>query len=148
MELPFKLPKRHKYFTLLNWTRQGLVHDDKDSLYDEYIYLTNCDLCGIEFKDTKDRQMEHEHIDGKYGPFRNFTCNSCNLRKSDVKIRTNNTSGCKGISKYKDKHCKQGFIWEFRAMINGKNKKIKTCIDFDKLVEFAEQWKKDNNYNT
>ena len=148
MELPFKLSKYHKNRTLDNWKNQGLIHDDKDSLYQEYIYATNCDLCGEFYKSSKDRQMEHEHLDGKYGPFRNFTCHSCNQRKSDKKIQSNNTSGYKGISKQIDKTCKQGFVWHFRAMINGKNKSIKSCVDKDKLIEFAKQWKKDNNYNT
>jgi len=145
MELPFKLPKRHKYFTILNWKNRGLIYDDLDSLYDEYIYLKNCDLCGIEFKSSNDRQMEHSH---ETGEFRNFVCQSCNRKKSDVKIRTDNSSGYKGIGKHKDKNCKQGYNWRFRAMINGKHKTIKTMGDFDKLVEFAEQWKKDNNYYT
>ena len=148
MELPFKLPKYHKKNTLRSWKHKGLIDDNPEALYDEYIYLTNCDLCGEFYKSLRDRQMEHEHLDGKYGPFRNFTCQSCNLRKSDVKIQCNNSSGYPGISKNKHKTCKQGFIWEFRAMINGKNKTIKTCVDKDKLIEFAKKWKKDNNYNT
>ena len=148
MELPFKLPKYHKSDTLRNWKQQGLVHDNPEALYDEYIYATNCDLCGKLYKSSKDRQMEHEHLDGKYGPFRNFTCRSCNMLKYDVKMKSNNTSGYKGISKLKDKNCKQGFRWEFQAMIDGKKKTIKTCVDKDKLIEFSEKWKKDNNYNT
>ena len=148
MELPFKLRKYHKKDTLRSWKKKGLVHDNPEALYDEYIYLTNCDLCGIPYKNSKDRHMEHEHLDGKYGPFRNFTCNSCNVRKSDVKMKSNNSSGYPGISKIKSKTCKQGFRWQFRAMIDGKQKQIKYGTDFDKLVKFAEQWKKDNNYHT
>jgi len=148
MELPFKLAKYHKRKTLYSWKRQGLVHDNPEALYDEYIYLTNCDLCGIPYKNSKDRHMEHEHLDGKYGPFRNFTCNSCNVRKSDVKMKSNNTSGYVGISKYKDKTCKQGFFWRFEATINGKSKIIKSSVDLGKLIEFSEKWKIDNNYHT
>ena len=148
MELPFELPKYHKRKTLRSWEEKGLIHDNPEALYDEYIYLTNCDLCGEFFKSSKDRQMEHEHLEGKYGPFRNFTCRSCNLRKSDVKIRTDNTSGYKGICKHKCKSSKQGFIWEFRAVIDGKRKTIKSSIDKDKVIEFSKQWKIDNNYHT
>ena len=145
MELPFKLRKYHKTETICKWKKAGLIHDDKDSLYNEYIYLTNCDLCGEFFKSSKDRHMEHCH---ETGQFRNFTCTSCNLLKSDVKMKSNNTSGYKGICKSNDISCKQGFVWHFRAMIDGKNKSIKRSVDFDKLVEFAEKWKKDNNYYT
>jgi len=144
MELPFELPKRHKTITLYNWKRRGLIHDDIDSLYNEYIYVTSCDLCGIEFKSAVDRKMEHSH---ETGEFRNFVCQSCNMRKSDVN-HTRNTSGCKCIYKQKSKTCKQGFRWQFQVTINGKTKSIKSSTDFDMLVEFAEQWKKDNNYYT
>ncbi len=148
MELPFKLYKYHKNITLRSWTRQGLIHDDKDSLYHEYIYATNCDLCGIEFKSSNDRHMDHKHLNGKYGPFRNFVCTSCNQRKSDKKMKSNNTSGYPGICKDKSKTCKQGFVWKFQVYIDGKRKKIKTSTDFDKLVKFAEKWKKVNHYHT
>jgi len=141
MDLPFKLKERHKYYTLRNWKRRGLIHDDLDSLYNEYIYVTSCDLCGIEFKSALDRKMEHSH---ETGEFRNFVCHSCNMRKSDVKMKSNNTSGCKCIFKHKSKTSKQGFIWEFKLF----NTTIKTSTDFDKLVQFAEQWKKENNYHT
>ncbi len=70
------------------------------------------------------------------------------MRKSDVKMKSDNTSGYPGISKNKDKKFKQGFRWRFQAMINGKLKTIKTSVDYDKLVEFAKQWKIDNNYHT
>jgi len=148
MELPFKLRKDHKSNTLSCWKRDGLIDDNPEALYDEYIYLRNCDLCGEFYKSSQDRQMEHEHLNGKYGPFRNFTCKSCNQRKYDVKIRKDNTSGYKGIYKHKNKRCKEGFTWRFDAHINGKQKTIKSSVDFDKLVEFAKKWKKDNNYNT
>ena len=148
MDLPFKLPKRHKYNTLLSWKNRGLIDDNPEALYDESIYLTNCDLCGELYKALRDRQMEHEHLNGIYGPFRNFVCRRCNQLKYDVKIRTDNTSGYPGINKQIDNHCKQGFIWNFRVSIDGKNTSIKTSVDFDKLVKFAEQWKKENNYNT
>ena len=148
MDLPFKLSKYHKSNTLYNWKIKGLVHDNPEALYDVYIYLRNCDLCSKEFKSSRDRQMEHEHLDGKYGPFRNFTCRSCNMLKYDVKMKSNNTSGFKGISKRIDNHCKQGFLWVFLAMIDGKSKMIKSSVDLGKLIEFSEKWKIDNNYHT
>ena len=145
MELPFELAKYHKSRTLYNWKIKGLVHDNPEALYDEYIYLTNCDLCGIPYKNLRDRQMEHSH---ETGEFRNFVCRSCNMLKSDVKMKSNNTSGYVGISKYKDKTCKQGFFWRFEATINGKSKIIKSSVDLGKLIEFSEKWKIDNNYHT
>ena len=147
LTLPFKLYYRHKPKTLRNWKYKGLIESDEqiEFIYTDYIYATNCDLCGEFYKSKRDRQMEHSH---ETGEFRNICCQSCNQRKSDVKIRDDNASGYRGISKHKSKKCKQGFRWEFKAQINGKKKSIKSSVDYDKLVKFAIQWKIDNNYNT
>jgi len=147
MELPFELYKNHKSLTKCSWKNGGLIitEEEFELIYNEYIYATNCDLCNKEFKTRKDRHMEHNH---QTGEFRNIVCSSCNQKKTDVKKRTDNTSGYVGISKSIDEKCKQGFIWKFRAMINGKSKCIKNSVDFDKLVEFANKWKIDNNYHT
>ena len=146
MELPFELYYRHKPKTLANWKRNGLIESDEqiEFIYTDYIYGIHCDLCGEFYKSTKDRQMEHCH---ETGEFRNIVCQSCNLRKADVK-RTKNTSGYCGIYKSMHKKYKQGYIWRFQAYINGKETQIKSSVDYDKLVAFATQWKIDNNYNT
>ena len=142
-DLPFELNKHHKTFTKRNWKIQGLITDKFDEIYNNYINAKYCELCNKQFKNTRDRQMEHNH---ETGEFRNIVCRSCNHLKADYKFLTHNTSGYRGISKRLDKQMKQGFRWVFIASINGKNKQIKTSGNFDKLVEFAEKWKKDNNY--
>ena len=144
-ELPFKISKKHKTDTKFNWKKNGLIMDNFEEIYNKYIYATHCQLCNKQFKNTKDRQMEHCH---QTGEFRNIVCNSCNQKKADVKIRSNNISGYKNITKQKTKKCNQGFIWKFEVYINGKAKTIKSSIDLNKLIKFAEQWKKDNNYHT
>jgi hypothetical protein len=68
--------------------------------------------------------------------------------KSDVKIARNNTSGYKNICKQYTKKCKQGFTWQFSAQVYGKQKTIKRSVNLEKLIEFAENWKKENNYHT
>jgi len=149
MELPFEITKRHKAETKNRWKQQELsfTPEEFEILYYRYIYLTHCELplCNKEFKDSKDRHMDHNH---KTGEFRNFICSTCNKRRYDNKIRKDNTSGYKGICKHFDKSCKQGFYWRFRVSTDGKTKTIKTSVDFDKLVEFANKWKIENNYNT
>ena len=143
-ELPFKLYNKHKTITKGSWRGKGLNMDNFEEIYNKYIYATHCQLCNKQFENTRDRQMEHCHATGK---FRNIVCCSCNLLKKDRK-QSNNTSGYKGICKQIDKKMKQGFRWVFVVQINNKRKTIKTSIDFEKLVKFAEQWKKDNNYHT
>ena len=147
MSLPFKLSKRHKYLTIYNWKRKGLIETDEfiDELYNRYIIATNCELCNKEFKTSQDREMDHSHTTFK---FRNIVCNSCNQLKQDVKMRSDNTSGYRGIYKQKYKRSKQGFRWVFEVSINGKKKTIKTSTDLEFLKGWANQWKIDNNYLT
>ena len=144
-ELPFELKPHHKYKTKYKWKSRGLIMDNFEEIYNKYIYATHCELCNKQFEKRNDRLMDHCHVTGQ---FRNIVCKSCNMLKADVKMNTRNTSGYKGICKQNDKTMKQGFHWIFQVSINGKKKTIKTSVNFDKLVKFAEQWKKDNNYYT
>ena len=84
--------------------------------------------------------MEHDHDTGK---FRNVVCQSCNQRKADNKLPSDNTSGYKGICWHKGNN-----HWVFEAQINGKPKHIKCMKDLDELIAFADQWKIDNDYHT
>ena len=145
--LVFDLPKRHRSRTKGSWKYVGLVFENNDSqfkndlafhvIYKRCIFARKCELCNTVFQKSNHRYMEHCHATGE---FRNIVCNSCNLRKSDVKIKSNNTSGYKGISKYIHG-------WQFRVMIKGK-KHSKYMPDLDKLIEYAERWKRENNYYT
>ena len=145
MELPFELYKKHKSTTKSNWKIKGLITDDFDTIYKQYIYASNCELCGNKYKSRHDRQMEHNHETGK---FRNICCQQCNLRKGDIKMQSNNTSGHKHIDKNNDPTCKQGFRWRFQVQIDGKRKTIKSSINLDKLIIFRDEWFKNNNYYT
>jgi len=146
------LNKDHKKWTKARWKQHGLLWTSKEEfeeIYERVITSTNCELCNKPYKSTKDRHMDHIHyIDDKWGWFRNVVCTHCNLLRADNKQYKNNTSGYPGISKQIRKDYKQGFIWEFQVYINGKQKAIKSSIDFKYLKEFADQWKIDNNYNT
>lgn len=145
--MKFELPKYHESRTKYSWKRKGLKCDllELEIIYYRYINAENCELCNKEFLTTRDRHMEHSH---KTGYFRNIVCNRCNHLKSDLKIRPNNTSGYVGISKKNAKGCNQGFTWRFDAHLDGKNKKIKTSVNLEKLIKFADAWKIENNYNT
>tara|TARA_R110001606_G_scaffold397214_1_gene573004 strand:- start:338 stop:775 length:438 start_codon:yes stop_codon:yes gene_type:complete len=145
--MKFDIPDYHKHNNKNNWKRRGLKCDDLEFeiIYNKYLNAEYCELCNKEFLSSLDRQMEHDHDTGY---FRNICCRSCNMLKSDVKMRKNNTSGFCGISPEKRASCKQGFTWKFEAYINGKKRSIKRNIHLDKLIEFATEWKLENNYNT
>jgi len=152
MELPFELYKNHKDNTKTSWKKSGkdykgliATEEEFESIYQKYIYATNCELCHNKFKSRRDRHMEHNH---ETGEFRNIVCNSCNQRKKDIKIRKHNTSGFIGIYKRYGKTYNQGYTWEFRLTVNGKRTNIKSSIDKEYLIKFAEEWKKKNLYYT
>tara|TARA_R110000772_G_C12949674_1_gene401994 strand:+ start:43 stop:480 length:438 start_codon:yes stop_codon:yes gene_type:complete len=145
--MKFELRKYHKRKTKDSWKSSGLKHEllEFEIIYYRYINAEFCELCNKEFLKLNDRQMDHDH---ETGYFRNICCRSCNQRKSDIKIRKDNKSGYVGIVKNINKRYKQGFIWAFQVRINGKNKLIKQSVNLDKLIEFAEAWKVENNYRT
>jgi hypothetical protein len=149
LKLPFKLHKKHKSYTKGSWKRQEMIFDDFEFeyWYNKYIYATHCSLekCKKPFKSSRDRDLDHNH---DTGVIRDIICRSCNLRRKDNKLKETNTSGYKGIYKNKCNRYTQGFIWSFEAIVDGKQKTIKKSVNYDKLVEFAEDWKKENNYNT
>tara|TARA_R110002074_G_C12254439_1_gene640597 strand:- start:140 stop:589 length:450 start_codon:yes stop_codon:yes gene_type:complete len=146
-----KLHKYHKKNTKSCWKKYGLLWISKEEFEEIYLRVissTNCELCQKPYKSNRDRHMDHEHcIDNKWGWFRNVVCTRCNLLRSD-RNQLNNTSGYIGIHKAWDKTMKQGFRWVFEVTLNGKQKTIKSSKNKEWLIEFADQWKIDNNYNT
>ena len=81
--------KYHKYITISTWKTRGVVYDDFDNLYATYINTMNCNHCSKEFKNTRDRHLDHCH---ETGAFRMIVCQKCNtvgqkchsLTKTDI----------------------------------------------------------------
>ena len=84
--------------TIGQWKYKGLI-GDYDEIYEKYINSTHCDLCKKPYKNTKDRHMEHCH---RTQQFRHICCQSCNTNMLDRTINTNNKSGIKNVSKYRN----------------------------------------------
>ena len=83
-----------------SWKQHGLIITSQEEfleIYRRYLLSDNCELCGNEYKNRTDKQMDHEHCIGKYGWFRNIICSSCNKLR-DQTIQTNNTSGFRNIT--------------------------------------------------
>ncbi len=135
---------RHLTNTISDWKSKGLLEtrERREEIFWIRESSTNCEKCGKEFKSAQDRHMDHCHETGR---FRNILCSGCNLKR--CKIHKNNTSGYLNIHKQINKKYKQGFIWVFRVNINGKRFSLKRSIDKEYLIEFAKQWKIDNNYD-
>ncbi len=69
-------PYGKKIHTITNWKQYGVICDDYDTLYESYLQATHCAFCKNEFKNSRDRCLDHDH---ETGLFRAFLCNSCNL---------------------------------------------------------------------
>jgi hypothetical protein len=149
-QLPFELHKEHKKFTKSNWKNQSkmiFTETEFEYWYNKIIYSTHCSLekCKKPFISSHDRHLDHDH---KTRVIRDIICTKCNKKRKDNKIQSNNTSGFKNINKHYNKTCKQGFYWVFKINIKGKIKTIKTSVNKEKLIEFAEKWYIENNYFT
>ena len=64
------------------WKKRGVICDDFDMLYEEYIKATNCQHWDKDFKSTRDRCLDHDHTTGE---FRKFVCQKCNAYDSYIK---------------------------------------------------------------
>ena len=144
MALPFPLRKYHKYDTLYMWDKNGVIFESeehKQEIYQRYIYSSRCELCGKEYKNSKDRCLEHEHDPTKPN-FRNIVCTKCNLQKKDVKIFSN--TGEKFIHKCKNKKMKQGFYYVIRIYRDGKNVLITTRNTLEKAIIVRDNFIKEH----
>jgi len=64
-----------KITRISQWKSRGIIDSDFSSLYDVYKKETNCYICGNEFKDSKDRHLDHDH---ETGEVRFICCRVCN----------------------------------------------------------------------
>jgi len=141
-DLPFELRKNHKYDAIWHWKKNGLKEDEETILeiYEGYIRASNCELCGNPFKSSRDRQMDHCHVTGK---FRNIVCKNCNNRKSDKKINSNTSE--RYIYKVKDKRYKQGFFYQIRIYRNGKWILDKSTQTLQEAIEVRDKFLEENS---
>ena len=136
--MPYKDPiKEYKCKKISSWKKQGLIADYQ-TIYDRYINTTHCDLCNVELcegnKGRNRKCMDHDHITGE---FRNIVCHTCNIHKSDMKKRTDNTTGYKNVNYDKSKK-----KWVYEKKLNGKrihfirskNKIDILCIKFAGII--------------
>ena len=83
-----ELSKKQTNNTIRNWKRRGVIHTDYNALYDKYINTTRCNHCDKEFKDSRDRCMDHDH---NTGLFRNIVCKWCNNKDNYINNPTGRT---------------------------------------------------------
>ena len=86
-----------KVSTINNWKRRGLKETKEfmNQIYEEYLLSEECELCGEPYKNSLDKQMEHNH---ETGEFRNIVCKRCNIWKTDRAGK--NITWCKKRNNY------------------------------------------------
>lgn len=70
----------HKRITIKDWEKYGIIWNDYDIIYDLYINATNCDYCSKEFKNSLDRNCDHDHDITDANNIRGFLCRDCNFK--------------------------------------------------------------------
>tara|TARA_R110000803_G_scaffold104745_1_gene172943 strand:+ start:597 stop:1082 length:486 start_codon:yes stop_codon:yes gene_type:complete len=104
-------PKGKMNQKISNWKNRGLICDSREEyeiIYKRWLNSTSCEKKGCEYTKDNIKCMDHEHHLGKYGPFRNILCNSCN-----VNDKVTNTSGTPNV--YYDKINDR---WSYARTIN------------------------------
>ena len=76
-------PNGKKSETISSWKKRGLIHDNIDELYDNYLNTTECDVCKCAFDETNKRCMDHDH---ETNLFRQFLCLKCNFHDNWKKL--------------------------------------------------------------
>ena len=79
MEIKYKY---HRTDTISSWRCSGVVYEDFNELYYTYIRTLKCSHCNKEFKNSKDRCLDHDH---ETGLFRAIVCQNCNKCDSYIK---------------------------------------------------------------
>ena len=105
--------------------------EEMDEIYERYLASERCEKKGCEYTEKNKKCMDHMHLIGKYGYFRNIICNSCNLND-----RVDNTSGVPNVHKSKDG-------WIYQKMVNG-NRHRKWFKTFEEAIDYKKKYEENN----
>jgi len=75
-------PTEYKRKKILLWKHRGVIYDDFDDLYAVYMNTMKCQYCNKEFKNSRQRCLDHDH---NTGLFRSILCYGCNVRDSHLR---------------------------------------------------------------
>tara|TARA_R110000803_G_scaffold57013_1_gene114799 strand:- start:1116 stop:1592 length:477 start_codon:yes stop_codon:yes gene_type:complete len=123
-----------KIHTINGWNQIGLVVTSKeeiDEIYARYLASERCEKKGCEYTIKNKKCMDHMHLIGKYGYFRNIICNSCNVNDN-----SRNKSGVPNVSK-------NGNGWAYEKMVSGK-KYCKWFKTFEEACAYKIEYEENN----
>jgi len=127
-------PKRKKGNKICDWKRLGLVvtsEEEMEEIYERYLASEKCEKKGCEYTEKNIKHMDHMHLIGKYGYFRNILCHRCN-----VNDKVTNTSGVPNV-------CKTGYGWIYEKMVNGVRHR-KWFKIFEEACEYKIEYEENN----
>ena len=113
--------------------------EEFEIIYTRYKDSKCCELCGIEYKTSFYKCLDHCHDTGK---FRNIICRTCNLNVGKQKI--NNNTGHNNISKINNKRYKLGFYYRVRIERYKVNIFEKTRTTLEKAIECRDKFIAEN----
>ena len=108
-EIRRNTPEVKKKYTISNWRCGGLVvtsEEEMDEIYDRYLASKKCEKKGCEYTKSNWKCMDHKHLIGKFGYFRNIVCRDCNCNDN-----SRNTSGTPNVYKHTTSN---GWVYERR----------------------------------
>ena len=72
--------KNHRNVKYNEWKKIGIKWDiNHQDPYQMYLDNEKCSLCNKQYKNTSDKQLDHDHLSGH---IRGFVCRGCNSRMS------------------------------------------------------------------
>jgi len=75
-------PKGQKVYKISHWKGRGIICDDWSSFYDNrWIINNNCECCGNQYVNKRDKHLDHCH---KTGKIRNILCRNCNQLRGHI----------------------------------------------------------------
>jgi len=72
----YQKTKGKKSHTLASWKYLGIKDEDLSSVYDYFITQTHCWICGVKYRNLKERHLDHDHESGE---IRYIICYKCNM---------------------------------------------------------------------
>lgn len=72
----YQKTKGKKSHTLSSWKYLGIKDEDLSLVYDYFITQTHCWICGVKYRKSKERCLDHCH---ETGEIRYICCSNCNL---------------------------------------------------------------------
>ena len=70
--------KNPKVYTIASWKYQGMVSDDWEVTYNHYVNCDYCEWCDEPFKNSRAKNLDHDHDINNEVNIRGVLCCSCN----------------------------------------------------------------------